>query len=55
MRAAYDSIADWYEEEFFPLPALLHAYLSAGLILERFAESGGPVPVVLAVRARRPG
>jgi SAM-dependent methyltransferase len=36
-----------------PLPSLLHSFLSAGLVLERFAESGGPVPAVLAVRARR--
>jgi ubiquinone/menaquinone biosynthesis C-methylase UbiE len=38
-----------------PLPSLLHSFLSAGLVLERFAESGGEVPSVLAVRARRPG
>ena len=38
----------------FPLPSLLHAFLDAGLILERFAEGAEPTPVVLAVRARRP-
>lgn len=38
----------------FPLPTLLHAFLDAGLVLERFAEGGGPVPVVLAIRARKP-
>lgn len=36
-----------------PLPELLHAFLDAGLTLERFAESGEPTPVVLAVSARR--
>jgi hypothetical protein len=29
------------------------AFFDAGLTLERFAEGGGPVPVVLAVRARK--
>jgi SAM-dependent methyltransferase len=38
----------------FPLPSLLHAFLDAGLVLERFAEGAGPVPVVLGVRARKP-
>jgi hypothetical protein len=37
----------------WPLPALLHAVLDAGLTLERFAEGGGPTPTVLAFRARR--
>jgi SAM-dependent methyltransferase len=37
-----------------PLPALLHAFLDAGLELERFAEGSGPTPVVLGIRARRP-
>lgn len=36
-----------------PLPELMHAFLDAGLTLERFAESGEPTPVVLAVRARK--
>jgi SAM-dependent methyltransferase len=36
-----------------PLPSLLHAFMDAGLRLERFAEGGQPVPTVLAVRARR--
>ena len=35
----------------FPLPALLHAFLDAGLVPERFAEGGAPVPAVLAIRA----
>jgi SAM-dependent methyltransferase len=39
----------------FPLPGLLHAFLDAGLALERLAEGAGPVPVVLGVRARKPG
>lgn len=36
-----------------PLPALLHAFLDAGLTPERFAEGGGPAPAMLAVRARK--
>jgi SAM-dependent methyltransferase len=35
------------------LPELMHFFLDAGLALERFAEFGEPVPVVLAVRARK--
>lgn len=38
-----------------PLPELLHAFLGAGLTLERFAEGGAPTPAVLALRARKPG
>jgi SAM-dependent methyltransferase len=38
----------------WPLPELLHAFLDAGLTLERFAEGGTPVPIVLAARARKP-
>ena len=34
-----------------PLPVLLHAFLDAGLTLDRFAEGGGPVPVMFGVRA----
>jgi hypothetical protein len=36
-----------------PLPELMHAFLAAGLQLERFAESGEPTPVVLAIKARK--
>ena len=36
-----------------PLPDLLHAFLAAGLSLERFAEGGAPTPTMLAVRARK--
>jgi ubiquinone/menaquinone biosynthesis C-methylase UbiE len=39
----------------FPLPRLLHAFMDAGLSLERFAEGGTPTPQVLAIRARKPG
>jgi SAM-dependent methyltransferase len=35
-----------------PLPELMHAFLDAGLRFERFAESGEPTPVALAIRAR---
>jgi hypothetical protein len=35
----------------WPLPALLHAFLAAGLRLDRFAEGGAPVPAMLAIRA----
>jgi SAM-dependent methyltransferase len=38
-----------------PLPALLHAFLDAGLTIERFTEGGKPTPTVLAVRARKSG
>ncbi|WP_329381237.1 class I SAM-dependent methyltransferase [Streptomyces sp. NBC_01716] len=38
-----------------PLPELLHAFLDAGLTPERFAESGGPTPVVLAAKTRSAG
>jgi SAM-dependent methyltransferase len=37
----------------FPLPELLHAFPDAGLMLERFAEGGQPIPVVLTIRARK--
>jgi SAM-dependent methyltransferase len=37
----------------WPLPELLHAFLAAGLSLDRFAEGGRPTPTVLAVRARK--
>ncbi|MFC1435094.1 class I SAM-dependent methyltransferase [Streptacidiphilus sp. N1-3] len=36
-----------------PLPALLNAFLAAGLTFEQFAETGTPTPIVLAARARR--
>jgi SAM-dependent methyltransferase len=36
-----------------PLPELMHAFVTAGLTLERFSESGEPTPVVLAIRARK--
>ena len=39
----------------FPLPRLLQAFTDAGLTLERFAEGGGPTPMVLAIRARKDG
>lgn len=37
------------------LPDLMHAFLDAGLTLERFAEGGDPTPVALAVRTRKRG
>lgn len=37
----------------WPLPELLHAFLDAGLALERFTEGGAPIPVVLAARTRK--
>jgi SAM-dependent methyltransferase len=37
-----------------PLPELIHAFLDAGLTLERFSESGEPTPIVLAIKARKP-
>lgn len=38
-----------------PLPGLLHAFLDAGLALERFAEHGAPTPIVMALTARKHG
>lgn len=37
----------------WPLPALIHALLDAGLVPERLFEGGEPVPTTLAMRARR--
>jgi SAM-dependent methyltransferase len=37
----------------WPLPNLLHAFIDAGLTPERLTESGEPIPVVLALRARK--
>jgi SAM-dependent methyltransferase len=36
-----------------PLPTLLHAFIDAGLTLERFAEGPESAPLTLAIRARR--
>jgi SAM-dependent methyltransferase len=36
----------------FPLAELLNAVLGAGMVPERFAESGGSTPLVFALRAR---
>ena len=38
-----------------PLPDLLHAFLDAGLNLERFTEGGPPTPTMFAIRARKAG
>jgi SAM-dependent methyltransferase len=38
----------------WPLPELLHAFLDAGLTLERFTEGGAPTPTMFAIRARKP-
>ena len=38
----------------WPLPMLMHAFLDAGLAIERLAEGGKPTPAVLALRARKP-
>ena len=35
----------------WPLPALLHAFLDAGLRFTRFSEGGTPVPTVLSISA----
>ncbi|NUR89305.1 MAG: class I SAM-dependent methyltransferase [Nonomuraea sp.] len=37
----------------WPLAELFNSFVAAGLTLERFAERGGPVPIVLGVRCRR--
>ncbi|PWI41114.1 class I SAM-dependent methyltransferase [Streptomyces sp. ICBB 8177] len=38
-----------------PLPALLQAFVDAGLTFERFAEGAGPTPAVLAMAATAGG
>lgn len=38
----------------FPLPALLRAFLDAGLAFTGFAEGGAPTPTTFSVRAVRP-
>ena len=39
-----------------PLAELLNAFISTGLVIEHVAEPGNrPVPVILAIRARKPG
>jgi hypothetical protein len=38
-----------------PLAELLNAFLATGLVIEYVAEPGDrPVPVILAIRARKP-
>lgn len=49
-----NGIRDKVGASHWPLPALLHAFLNTGLVLERFAEGTGPTPIVLGIRARRP-
>lgn len=46
-------VRDKVDATHLPLPSLLHAFLDAGLALERFAEGTGPVPAVLGIRARK--
>jgi hypothetical protein len=31
----------------------MHAFLDAGLSIERLAEGGEPIPITLAIRARK--
>lgn len=38
----------------FPLPELMHAFLDAGLVLDRFGEGTGPSPTVMGIRAHKP-
>jgi SAM-dependent methyltransferase len=38
----------------FPLPELFAAFTAAGLVPDRLAEGGAPVPVTLGIRAVRP-
>lgn len=37
-----------------PLPDLLHAFLDAGLALDRLTEGGSPTPIMLAIRTHKP-
>jgi hypothetical protein len=39
----------------WPLPELLHMFADAGLVIERCAEGGRPIPMALAMRASKPG
>jgi SAM-dependent methyltransferase len=39
----------------WPLPDLLHMVTDAGLVLERFAEGGTPLPITFSLRAAKPG
>lgn len=48
-----DGIRDKVGATHRPLPDLLHAFLAAGLSLERLAEGGAPTPTMLAIRATR--
>jgi SAM-dependent methyltransferase len=45
-------VRDKVGAEHWPLPQLLHAFVDAGFVLDRFAEGGEPVPTVLAIRCR---
>jgi SAM-dependent methyltransferase len=38
-----------------PLPDLMNAVIASGLVLDRVAEGGAPVPTVLSLRATKPG
>ncbi|GAB1693145.1 class I SAM-dependent methyltransferase [Krasilnikovia sp. M28-CT-15] len=46
-----DGVRDKVGATHLSIPALLHAFLDAGLEFTRFAEGGAPVPIVLAARA----
>jgi SAM-dependent methyltransferase len=48
-------IRDKVGAQHFPLAELLRGFLAAGLVLDGFAEGGGPTPTMLAVRAGKPG
>ncbi len=62
-EAGWHQVAPWWGHNIrrrfgmrhHPLAELLNAFISAGLVLERVEEFGRrPVPVVLALRARKP-
>ena len=38
-----------------PLGALVNTFVDAGFAIERFAEGGGPTPITLSIRMRKPG
>jgi SAM-dependent methyltransferase len=49
----HNGVRDKVGASHWPLPALIHALLDAGLVLEHLLEGGEPVPTVLAIRARK--
>jgi SAM-dependent methyltransferase len=47
-----EGVRDKVGASHFPLAQLLHAFLDAGLVPDRFMEGGSPTPTTLSIRAR---